>query len=166
MAFQAGTPLAVPPSTDLLFPPTWRGDRIMKAVGLLLLGGFVAMNVWASQAHALPQFKKAFMEKYVDNSTDQAFKAAATKANCGICHAPGTNRKLRNAYGKALEKITGGHVMADRNAAQGDDAKKAVIDAAVKKLVDEGFEKAEADKSPAGPTFGDQIKAGKLPASK
>ena len=138
----------------------------MKAVGLLLLGGFVALNVWASQAHALPQFKMAFMKKYVDNSNDDAFKDAAKKANCNICHVPKEEKKVRNDYGKALERITGGHVQADMDAAKYDDAKKAVADEAVKKLVNGGFKTAEGDKSPAGPTFGEQIKAGKLPAAK
>ena len=76
----------------------------MKAVGLLLLGGFVALNVWASQAHALPQFKTEFMKKYVNKSEDDAFKDAAKKANCNICHDGERQEKNRNDYGKALDE--------------------------------------------------------------
>lgn len=137
----------------------------MKAVGLLLLGGFMAMNVLASKTHAMPEFKAEFMKKYVNNSNNQDFKDAAKKANCSICH-DGDDRKNRNDYGKALEKFTGGSVQADKEAATTPAAKKAVVAAAVKKLTKEGFKKAEEEKSPAGPTFGEQIKAGKLPAAK
>ena len=63
-------------------------------------------------------------------------------------------------------KITGGSVKADIDAAKTPAAKKKVVDDAVKKLVNGGFKTAEGDKSPAGPTFGEQIKAGKLPAAK
>ncbi len=134
-----------------------------KVVALLLLGGFMALNNWASPAQALPPFKKAFDQKYVANSTDANFKAAAKAAGCNICHVKDKEKTERNEYGAALAKVTGGKVKADLDAAATPAAKKAIVDAALKNL-QKAFQQVEADKSAAGPTFGEQIKAGKLPA--
>ena len=91
----------------------------MKAAGLLLLGGIVTLSYWASQAQALPQFKKAFEEKYVANSTNAEFKAAFKKEGCSVCHVKGDKEKShRNDYGKALSKFTGGTVQKDLEAAK------------------------------------------------
>jgi len=84
------------------------------------------------------------------------FKAAYPElkgVTCFTCHdkdpeSP-TSRKLRNAYGMALEQALG---------------KKNVLDLAVIKAA---LAKAASEKSPEnGKTFGDVIKEGKLPASK
>jgi hypothetical protein len=140
----------------------------MKAAGLLLLGGIVAVTYWASQVQAMPQFKKAFQEKYVDKSDNPAFKAAVKKASCFVCHVKGEEKTVRNDYGKALSKFTGGTVNKDLKAAYeagGDAAKDAKL-AAVLKVLDDAFDKVAAQKSPSGKTYGDLIKDGKLPASK
>jgi len=141
----------------------------MKAAGLLLLGGFITIGYWASQAQALPPFKNAFQKKYVDDSTDAAFKAAFKSEGCSVCHVKGdTNKAHRNDYGKALAKFTGGTVNKDLKAAKasgGDAAAKDVLDKALKAL-DDGFDKVADQKSASGMTYGDLIKAGKLPASK
>lgn len=84
------------------------------------------------------------------------FKAAYPElkgVTCFTCHdkdpdSP-TSRKLRNAYGMALEQSLG---------------KKNVLDVEVIKAA---LAKAAAEKSPTnGKTFGDVIKEGKLPATK
>jgi hypothetical protein len=139
----------------------------MKAAGLMLLGVAVTLCFWVSKAQALPEFKKAFQEKYVDSSDNPDFKAAFKEASCNVCHVKGDrNKKHRNEYGKLLAKYTGGSVVKDRNAAEasgGDSAKKDVMDKALKALA-EGFDKVADEKSSSGDTYGERIKAGKLPA--
>ena len=137
-----------------------------KAVALALVAAYVAANLLVSPASALPQFKKAFEDKYVANSTSDDFKAAEKAAGCNVCHVKGAkDKKSRNAYGMALSKIVGGHAKADLDAAKagGDDAQKAKMTEILKKL-DEAFTKVEGQKSASGETYGDLIKAGKLPA--
>ena len=137
-----------------------------KAVVLMLLGGLVAWNLLHSSASALPAFKKAFEDKYVTPSGNADFAAAFKAASCNTCHVKGKDKKERNAYGQALAKFTGGKAAATLKAAkaQGDAAAKAAMDDILKKLGD-GFDKAESEKSPSGPTYGELIKSGKLPAS-
>jgi hypothetical protein len=136
-----------------------------KAVALALVAAYVAANLLVSPASALPQFKKAFEDKYVANSTSDDFKAAEKTASCNVCHVKGKDKKVRNAYGMALSKIVGGHAKADLDAAKagGADAQKAKMTEILKTL-DEAFTKVEGQKSASGETYGDLIKAGKLPA--
>jgi hypothetical protein len=137
----------------------------MRSAGLLLLGVVVTLGFWVSKAQALPQFKDAFKAKYVDNSNDPQFKADFKKASCNTCHVKGEKKSVRNDYGKALAKFTGGTVHKDMAAAEasgGDSAKQAVLDKAVQAL-GEGFDKVADEKSSTGETYGERIKAGKLP---
>ncbi len=131
-----------------------------KIVAMLLIAGFVATTLLGSSASALPPFKKAFEEKY------PALKADAEKAGCNICHVKGAkSKKDKNAYGAILEKSTGGKVKADLDAAKDDKpAKEAIVAEATKKLID-GFTAAESEKAASGKTYGELIKAGKLPIS-
>jgi len=146
----------------------------MKAAGLLLLGAMLAIGwtigFWASQAQALPAFKKAFEQKYVQSGTP-AVKAMAKAEGCNICHVKGQEKTTRNDYGKALGKFLGGEgetikAMKAAKASGGDKAAKEVVDKAAKSLTDEGFDKVADEKGPSGNTFGEQIKAGKAPAAK
>jgi hypothetical protein len=136
-----------------------------KAVALALVVVYVAGNLLVSPASALPQFKKAFEEKYVTNSSSDEFKAAFKAAGCNVCHVKGAmDKKSRNAYGVALAKVTGGHAKKDLDALSGDeDGKKAKLAEILKKL-DDAFSKVEGQKSASGKTYGDLINAGKLPA--
>jgi hypothetical protein len=137
-----------------------------KAVALALVVVYVASNLLVSPASALPQFKKAFEEKYVANSGSDEFKEAFKTAGCNVCHVKGAkDKKSRNAYGLALSKIIGGHAKAEWDTAKagGEDAGKAKMDEILKKL-DDAFTKVEGQKSASGKTYGDLIKAGKLPA--
>jgi hypothetical protein len=137
-----------------------------KAVALALVAVYVAANLLVSPASALPDFKKAFEKRYATDSGSDEFKAAVKAAGCNVCHVKGApNKKARNAYGMALSKIVGGHAKADWDAAKagGDDAGKAKMDEILKKL-DEAFTKVEGQKSASGQTYGDLIKAGKLPS--
>ncbi|MBI3469129.1 MAG: hypothetical protein HY000_39495 [Planctomycetes bacterium] len=114
---------------------------LMSVVGMAVIALMTCLTVEPAQARV----------KY-----STAFKAAYPElkgVTCFTCHdkdpeSP-TSRKLRNAYGVALEHALG---------------KKNVLDVEVIKTA---LTKAEAEKSPDnGKTFGDIIKAGKLPATK
>jgi cytochrome c553 len=108
---------------------------------LMICGlAFAGALLFAGQnsAEARPGYLKAFMAKY------DGLAAAAKKAKCGVCH-PVKSKKMRNDYGAALGKLTGKN--------QKDAAKIA-----------EALGKNEKGKSATeGKTFGDLIKAGKLP---
>jgi len=107
----------------------------------------------APRALAIEAFKKEFIAVYVKadsaDAGDQAFAAAVKKANCNVCHV-GTKKKDRNEYGKALDELLD---------------KKADIKNTEK--IRQALETVAAKKSnPAdesSPTFGDLIKAHKLP---
>ncbi len=76
----------------------------------------------------------------------------------------GKDKKSPNAYGQARTKFTGGHAKATLDAAkaQGEDAQKEALGKILKSL-DEGFDKTESMKAPSGETYGELLKAGKLP---
>jgi hypothetical protein len=110
---------------------------------MVVVAAAVAMN--ASPVEAFPAFKMAFDKKYmVEGSALHA--ALEGKTNCNICHV-GVDKKQRNDYGKALDKLL-----------SKDDMKDA-------EKIEESFEKVEAEKSGAS-TFGTLIKEGKLPVTK
>ena len=134
-----------------------------KVVVLSIVGVFVAASLFVSPASALPQFKKAFEEKYVANGNAD-LQAAFKAASCNTCHVKGKDKKVRNEYGMALSKIIGGHAKAQIDAAKkvSDAAGKAKLAEVLKKL-DEAFDKVEKEKSASGQTYGEEIKAGKLP---
>jgi hypothetical protein len=120
----------------------------MKKVCACLLLMLVAV-VWGMQsASAIQPFSKEWTAKY--NAGDK--NAAFTEAKCNVCHA-GESKKMRNEYGKAVGKYL---------------SKKAYSDvkedeAAAKKYIEEGLSKVEGEKSSSGKTYGELIKAGKLP---
>jgi hypothetical protein len=134
-----------------------------KAVALTMVVVYVAANLLVSSASALPPFKKAFEQRYAGDTSSDEFKAAVKAAGCNVCHVKGSmDKKARNPYGMALAKITGGHAKKDLDALS-DDGKKAKMEELLKKL-DEAFTTVEAQKSASGKTYGELIKAGKLPA--
>jgi len=140
---------------------------MMKKVAIMsVIVAFLASSLFVAPAKALPDFKKAFEAKYVTNSNSEDFKEAFKAAGCNVCHVKGNNnKKARNPYGMALAKITGGHVAADLKTAKdggGDDARAAKLKEILKTL-DGAFEKVEAQKSASGQTYGEMLKAGKLP---
>jgi hypothetical protein len=91
------------------------------------------------QAEARPNFPGAFAKQY------PALKAQVSKVKCGVCH-PVKDKKKRNNYGMALRKALGAKKVKD----------KAKLAAALTKT--------EKEKSATKDmTFGDLIKAGKLP---
>ncbi|HSG71387.1 MAG TPA: hypothetical protein VLA12_13285 [Planctomycetaceae bacterium] len=108
---------------------------------LVVLGGLAVLGIYATspEAEARPQFAKGFITNY------PKLEEAAKQAKCGLCHE-GETKKVRNAYGKALEQGLG-----DKKNEKDEKA----IAAALKKA-------AEA-KSEGGKTFGEMIAAGELP---
>jgi cytochrome c2 len=100
-------------------------------------------------------FRAEFVAMYVkaDSSDpkDKAFAAAVDKAKCAICHE-GKSKKNRNNYGKALAELLSRKTDVDN---------KEKIQGALKKVES----KRSDPKNDKSPTFGDLIKAGKLPGA-
>ena len=105
---------------------------------------------WSAQsASALPPFNKEWVAKYNPGEKNAAFK----DAKCNVCHA-GDNKKMKNEYGKAVGKyLTKANYLKIKE-----------DDAAAKKYILEGLQKAESEKSSAGKSYGELLKAGKLPS--
>lgn len=116
--------------------------NLPKAGIALMLLGFVAVGamilVQARYVEARPQYMKVFKDKYGMELKD---------ANCAVCH-PTKDKKERNAYGKKVAEVLGA-----KNVKDGEK-----IAAALEKVAGEKNDKT-------GKTFGDMIKAGKLPSA-
>ena len=104
---------------------------------------FVLANLPAAQA--FPNFKMQFDKKYMSEGS-ALHKALEGKSNCNVCHV-GTDKKKKNDYGAALDKLL------SRD------------DMQIVEKIQEALEKVETEKS-GGTTFGDLIKEGKLPITK
>lgn len=126
---------------------------VFEAALVALVGGLV-LAVPSRHAQATMPFKNAFEAKYVKaDSTDPAemkLAAEVKQAKCNVCHM-GTSKKMRNAYGMALDK----HLdKAEKDATK--------IAEALDKVADEKSDPADANSK----TFGELIKEGKLPGAK
>ena len=120
----------------------------MKKVCVCVVACLIGM-AWSMQiASALPPFNKEWVAKYNEGEKNAAFK----EAKCNICHA-GESKKMKNEYGKAVGKYL---TKAKYNQIKEDEA-------AAKKYILEGLQKAEGEKGSAGKSYGDLLKAGKLP---
>lgn len=132
----------------------------MRKVSLTALAGAILLGVLthlcADTALAIPPFKKEFDAKYVKkDSTDpveKQFAELVDTVKCNTCHK-GKDKKMRNAYGDALDKLL------DKKADMKD------VEKIQKALV-------EVESMPSDPndeksaTFGDLIKRGELPGGK
>lgn len=105
----------------------------MKKRVLTLVVGAMALCLSIDSAQARPKFVDVFKETY------PSVTAAAT-AKCGICHA-GTDKKMRNDYGKAV-----GGAIGEKN-----EKDLAKVKAALEKVAKEN------------PKWDEALKAGKLP---
>ena len=125
----------------------------MKKAGILTLCGLVAAVFvgLSGTADARPQYKKAHDAKYKESSIAGDLKTA----KCNSCHY-GKKKKDRNDYGQALVK-------AGLTEEQYKELKK--DKEALAKVIDEALEKVLKEKSASGESFGDRIKAGKLPGT-
>jgi len=124
----------------------------MKKVCVTFVLGCVVAALCVSQASALPPFNKEWTAKYVEGNSNAAFVESVNSVKCNVCHV-GKSKKDKNEYGVAVGKFL---------TKKGFEAVKSDEEAA-KKYVLEGLEKAEAEKSSGGKTFGELIKAGQLP---
>ena len=134
----------------------------MNRVCALVAATLVVVALGVRTASALPPINAAWHEKY------SALKDAVVKtygeestAKCNVCHIAGKGKKERNAYGMAVGKfITKAQITKIKEDA-GDNADAAAE--TTKKYILEGLGKVEAEKAADGKTYGDAIKAGKLP---
>jgi hypothetical protein len=116
----------------------------------------------AREAAALPPINVQWHEKY-SALKDQVVKTYGEEstAKCNVCHIAGKGKKEKNAYGIAVGKfITKAEITKIKEDA-GDNADAAAE--ATKKYILEGLAKVEAEKAADGKTYGEAIKAGKLP---
>ena len=126
----------------------------MKRIVLTLVIASLILGLSLNTAYAIKPFKDEFDAKYVKDATNTEFVDAVKKANCNLCHGKNAegkdDKKVRNAYGKALDKLL------DKK----EDAKnKEKIQAALDTVAGE---KSNPD-DPSSPTFGELLKQGKLP---
>ena len=134
--------------------------RIVSGV-LMVATATLAIGTRLPSAQAVPPFMKEFTAKYVKadatDDKDKAFGEIVTKtAKCNVCHV-GTDKKMRNAYGKQLAMLLKkDNFKADRLAAEPDKV-KAEIDAALDAVA--AMKSGDGD----APTFGELIAQGKLP---
>lgn len=139
----------------------------MRTCLFIFLVSMVTVSVLKGTATALPPFKKAFDQKYVKKSDDDAYKKAFKKAACYTCHVKGKKKDWLNLYGQELAKLVPG------NAKQRlDEAKKKasnerkVENEKVRKELEVAFEKVGKLKSPSGVLYDELFKAHKLPTPK
>jgi len=122
---------------------------------LVTMLGVVWLGQGAPQAKADNAFRLQFIALYVkadsNDPKDKAFAAAVEKAKCTICHEK-KSKKNRNNYGKVLAELL---------SRKTDTENKKKILAALKKVE----AKRSDPKNDKSPTFGELIKAGKLPAA-
>lgn len=125
--------------------------NLFVAAVVAIVGVATLATVRVETARAMPPFKKAFDAKYVKpdsaNDKEKALAADVKKVNCNVCHK-GKSKKMRNAYGEAVDKYI--------EKTEKDPAK-----------IEEALNKAAAEKSkpddPNSPTFGELIEQGQLP---
>ncbi|MEX2175380.1 MAG: hypothetical protein WD872_13545 [Pirellulaceae bacterium] len=135
----------------------------MKRVCVLVVLSLFAVACGVRSAAALPPVNVQWHEKY-SALKDAVVKTYGEKstAKCNVCHVEGKGKKEKNEYGLTVGKFVTKAEIAKIKEAAGDDSDAAAE--ATKKYILEGLGKAEAEKCASGATFGDLIKAGKLPS--
>jgi hypothetical protein len=104
------------------------------------------------------KFKKQWQDKFISaEDIDADFKSKVRKHGCFICHVDGEDKKkVRNEYGKAVNKFLTKKDYDEWVKADAEEAKKKIYEA---------FEKAGKMKSKDGSTFEEKIKNNKVPAT-
>ncbi len=134
----------------------------MNRVCLFGMVALVAASFGVRSASALPPINVQWHEKY-SALKDEVVKTYGEEstAKCNVCHVKGKGKKEKNAYGMSVGKfITKAEIMKIKENA-GDNSDKAAED--TKKYILEGLSKVEAEKAADGKSYGEAIKAGKLP---
>lgn len=137
----------------------------MRNYFVALLSVVIGVSV-IQQASAIAPFKKAFDEEFVSKSDSEEFKAAFKKAGCNTCHLKGQKKEIEhlNDFAKELEKRIEGNANERIKEAREAGTQKEETEKVLAELK-KAFEEVVKVKTKAGDTFGDRIKAGKLPAS-
>lgn len=123
----------------------------MRTLGLLLVGVFVT-GVLVQSALARPDYKKVLDAQ----AKGTKIAPVVEELKCNFCHVKDKEKKIRNAYGQALAKSG---LSEEKFKAMKEDKEKLM------ECVKAVMKKADAEKSSAGATFGDLIKAGKAPGT-
>lgn len=126
-----------------------------KAAVLTMVVGLLVAS-FVTPVQAIPAFKKHFDATYVKGNKDADFVKAAKAAKCNICHF-GKKKANKNDYGTELGKL-----LKKKN------YKGSRIKAEPKKVQAElkaAFDKVAKMKNKQGKTYGELIKAGKLPGT-
>lgn len=135
-------------------------------ISLPLLASLVIASSFACSAYALPPWKPKFKEMFVDNGPQSLQDAFADKVigSCKVCHVNGEEKTVRNPFGQALDQLIEGNAGERIKAAakNGDDA-KAAMQATIDKEFLAALDVVLAQQAPAGGTYRERIKAGKLP---
>lgn len=123
--------------------------RIRRQVVVLVLGVALAGGGLARPAFAIKQFQDEFKSLYAPDGSPLA--AEVERVKCNVCHV-GKDKKARNAYGKALDERL------DKKADKEDKDK-------IRKMLEEVAGLPSDPQKKDSPTFGDLLKAGKLPVA-
>lgn len=123
--------------------------EVFSRLAVLLLV-VVACVAWTPMAWAIKPFNDQFIEHYIGEKKDTAFAKEVLGAKCWLCHQGRKSRKNHNAYGEELAKLL------DKRTDARDTEKIVAALVEVEKIHLE----PENEESP---TYGDLIKAGKLP---
>ena len=126
----------------------------LPVIALAIIGSVALLATFCTDdAQAVIQFKREFDRKYADSESEsaneRALASAASKAKCYVCHMD-EEKTIHNAYGTALAELL------DKDEDKKDRKK---IRAALEKVA----EMRPAAGADDAPTFGDIIRAGKLP---
>ena len=138
----------------------------MKRFVLVCITCAALVAVISPNAQAIAPFKKAFQQKYVDPSENEAFKETFKKASCNSCHVKGEKKTVRNSYGEELSKLIEGDANARIKAAGkegGSAGRKAETEKVLKEL-DKAFDEVAKKKTEGGQTYGEMFKNGELPS--
>lgn len=120
-----------------------------------------AVLLLASAAYALPPIPGYLKESLEGSADHQAFAKTFSelKSKCDVCHKPMADKKAKghglNDYGQAMHD----HLKHKEFLALHKDKKRAEA----LKLLQDAWKKAEAEKNAEGVSYGELIKAGKLP---
>lgn len=133
-------------------------NRLFRiALVLWVILGVAVPNLWG-----MTEFKKAFTERYAPKTAPADFQKLVRKTGCYVCHVRGKKRDVRNAYGEELAKLIPGDAAERKAEAKKQGQMKQEVDKMLAELED-AFGKVEAMKAADGTTYGERIKAGKLP---
>ena len=120
-----------------------------------------AVLVLAAAAYALPPIPGYVKESLADSADQKEFAKTfgELKTKCDVCHKPMADKKAKghglNDFGQAMHK----HLNDKEFLTLHKDKKSAEA----LKLIKDAWDKAAAEKNADGQSFGELIKAGKLP---